>query len=93
MLKNFKWTSILLVVLLMTIPTLASAGALFENSSREKELNFEDQVVEGMNKKPYDYLSTLGGKKKNGQKARLYRKRIHFRKEISQTIEELPLLK
>ncbi len=71
----------------------AHAQSLFGTKERQKDLNFEDQVVEGMNKKPYDYLNLLGNKDGKNQNSRLYEKRTHFKPEVKQTVEELRYFK
>ena len=57
-------------------------------TNRRKSIDFEDEVVEGMNKNPLDSLQHLG---KNDQRnaAHLYRKRTQFKKEIRQTASEI----
>ena len=51
--------------------------------------DFEDDVIEGMNKRPLDSLSTVadGGKKR--RKPHLYRKRVGFRTETQETLKAL----
>lgn len=69
---------------------LASPSAMAEKKSkREKVIDFEDEVVEGMNKRPLDSLNQISEKNKKRKKPHLYRKRAGFRSETAETIEEL----
>ena len=52
---------------------------------REKVIDFEDELVEGMNKRPLDSLSQIGDAARRRKKPHLYRKRIGFRAETLET--------
>ena len=52
-----------------------------QNSNRSKQIDFEDNVVEGMNKNPLDFLEHVSNKDAKGAMA-LYKKRTNFRNEI-----------
>jgi hypothetical protein len=56
-------------------------------SGRGKSLDFEDNVVEGMNRNPLDSLENIS-KKDGRDQSHLYRKRTDFRKEMKSTIQE-----
>jgi hypothetical protein len=55
---------------------------------RSKALDFEDEVVEGMNKNPLDSVEAMA-KRDSRDKARLYRKRPDYRKEMKETVREM----
>jgi len=55
---------------------------------RSKDINFDDELVEGMNQNPFDSLTHLGKKEDRGQ-AHLYRKKASFKREISETAQEM----
>lgn len=56
---------------------------------RMKAIDFEDELVEGMNKRPLDSLSYLGEADKDRKKPHLYRKRAAFRGETNLTLRQL----
>jgi hypothetical protein len=64
--------------------TPANADAV---KKRAKSLEFEDNVVEGMNKNPLDSLQQVG--REDGKShGRLYKKRTDFQNEIRQSVQE-----
>ncbi len=70
----------------LATPTLAAPAI---ESKRQKVIDFEDQLIEGMNKRPLDSLNQLSEKNRRKKKAHLYRKRASFKYEIVQTLNEL----
>lgn len=66
-----------------------AASALAQNTKRSKVIDFDDEVVEGMNRRPLDSLSQISEKDKKRRKAHLYRKRAGFRTETSETLRAL----
>lgn len=69
----------------LAIASLACA-ALASDGKRQKVIDFEDEVVEGMNKRPLDSLNQIGDANKRKKKPHLYRKRSGFRSEIAETL-------
>ena len=65
------------------------AGA---NPQRSRKLDFEDKVVEGVNKKPLDSLNATHDGKGGPDRPHLYRKRVGFESKTGETLKELPLL-
>jgi hypothetical protein len=61
-----------------------SPGAAAEK--RSKVIDFENEVVEGLNKQPLDSLSSLSEAEKRRRKPHLYRKRAGFRSETADTL-------
>ncbi|OFZ54894.1 MAG: hypothetical protein A2428_11760 [Bdellovibrionales bacterium RIFOXYC1_FULL_54_43] len=61
-------------------------------AKRQKVIDFEDEVVEGMNKRPLDSLSHLSEAEKRRRKHHLYRKRGGFRSETAETLRLLRYL-
>lgn len=54
---------------------------------RSGKLEFDDNVVEGMNKNPLDSLQNVG--REDGKShGRLYKKRTDFQSEIRQSVQE-----
>ena len=72
------------VMVVIGSPTLAGAA-----DKRHKAIEFEDEVVEGMNKRPLDYVSEIAEKERNGARTHLYRKRVGFRQETQLTLREM----
>lgn len=61
-----------------------SAGT---GAKRKSSLEFDDNVVEGMNKNPLDSLQNVG--REDGKShGRLYKKRTDFQNEIRQSVQE-----
>ncbi|MGZ3699136.1 MAG: hypothetical protein ACXWPM_01285 [Bdellovibrionota bacterium] len=56
---------------------------------RGKVIDFEDEVVEGMNRKPLDSVSQVSEKDRRHKRPHLYRKRAGFRSETDDTIRTL----
>lgn len=83
-------TKILKVLCFILISALVqSFTSLSCAEDRSQQLDFEDELIEGMNKKPYDHLSQIGQKKKNKEDDHLYWKRAHFHLETNETLQEL----
>jgi hypothetical protein len=59
-------------------------------TKRAKVIDFDDEVVEGLNKKPLDSLSEISERDKRHKKPHLYLKRVGFRPEVSEALKILP---
>jgi hypothetical protein len=73
----------------VAILVLTTGGFAKEGGKRTRVIDFEDEVVEGMNKRPLDSLNTLGDSGKKRRKPHLYRKRVGFRTETQETLRAL----
>lgn len=60
-----------------------------EKNKRSKVIDFEDEVVEGMNRKPLDSLSHISDPNKKKARPHLYKKRVGFRTEIKETLKTM----
>jgi hypothetical protein len=60
-----------------------------DTPSRQKIIDFEGDLVEGVNKRPLDSLSEISEAQKRKRKMHLYRKRKGFRSETLETIREM----
>jgi hypothetical protein len=84
-------------LLLITLTLLHLAGFALappealaaEGGKRQKVIDFEDETIEGLNKRPLDSLSQISEKDKRRRKPHLYRKRGGFRTETSETLRVL----
>lgn len=56
---------------------------------RSKVIDFEDETVEGLNKRPLDSLSQISDRDKKRHRPHLYRKRVGFKTEVAETIHTL----
>ncbi len=64
------------------LPAQVSAA---KGPDRQKVIDFEDEVVEGVNKRPLDSLSQISEEQRR-RKTHLYRKRVGFRSETLETL-------
>jgi hypothetical protein len=55
---------------------------------RSKSLDFDNDVIEGMNKNPLDSLTRVGNQD-DKQQGHLYRRKADFRRETRQTTQEM----
>ena len=60
-----------------------------DDTKRQKVIDFEDEVVEGVNKKPLDSLNQVSDAERRKHKPHLYRKRGGFRTETAETLRAL----
>ena len=82
------WIVVILTLLFIGAAGL-SAGMAAGSEKRMKVIDFEDDVVEGMNKRPLDSLNYLSDQEKDRNRKRLYRKRVGFKTETQETLREL----
>ncbi|HUP56071.1 MAG TPA: hypothetical protein VM598_01370 [Bdellovibrionota bacterium] len=60
-----------------------------DDTKRGKVIDFEDEVVEGVNKRPLDSLNQISEADRKKRKPHLYRKRGGFRSETAETLRAL----
>jgi hypothetical protein len=86
--------TIVILGLALATPAIAGDGRSPDSvqgqnppKKRGKNLEFDDNVVEGMNKNPLDSLQNVG--REDGKThGRLYKKRTDFQNEIRQSVQE-----
>jgi hypothetical protein len=61
----------------------------YATEKRSKVIDFEDEVVEGLNKRPLDSLSQISDRDRKRHRPHLYRKRVGFKTEVAETIHTL----
>jgi len=76
--------------LLMTILLFGAMNSYALDSKRSKSINFEDELVEGINRKPLDSVNQLSEFEAN-QRKHLYRKRAGFVDRDKIVMDELKL--
>jgi predicted HicB family RNase H-like nuclease len=82
---TIKLSLVALIFSLMTI----HAGIAGEKAKGQKVIDFEDEVVEGLNKRPFDSLSQISERNKKRHKPHLYRKRVGFRTETADSLHTM----
>jgi hypothetical protein len=78
--KFFAAVTLLLFTLLV--------HAVHANAGQKSQsvIDFDDETIEGLNKRPLDSLSQVSEKNKRRNKPHLYRKRSSFKSETAETI-------
>ncbi len=80
------------VVIAIAIPSFAEDEGDMPyrplKQSRQKKLEFDDGLVEGINKKPGD-VGSLTIKERNRKKNHLYNRELQFDTEMTQTIKDM----
>ncbi|MCM2278518.1 MAG: hypothetical protein NDJ89_10630 [Oligoflexia bacterium] len=72
-------------ILILSMADL-SAIAAGRDSKRAKVIDFEDEVVEGLNRRPLDSLSQISERDRKRKKPHLYRKRASFKSETRESL-------
>lgn len=80
-----KYLVLLLIAVSLTCVTDLVAGP----TKRQKVIDFEDEVVEALNKRPLDSLNQISERDRKRKKPHLYRKRAGFRTETIEMIHEM----
>ena len=78
--------------MIFAIFILLVTPALAEDSKRSKNINFEDELVEGINRKPLDAFNQISERNKKS-KNHLYKKRSGFSDRDETLLTEMRLLK
>jgi hypothetical protein len=60
-----------------------------DTNKRQKVIDFEDEVVEGLNKRPLDSLNQISEADKRKHKPHLYRKRAGFKSETAESLQQM----
>jgi hypothetical protein len=82
-----KTSSPIKTILAMALMGLALAATSVAKSKSSKVIDFDGDLVEGMNKRPLDSLSHISEHDKKKRKPHLYRKRAGFRTETAETLK------
>ena len=74
-------------VLILMLTLLAHASnANASGPKSQSVIDFDDETIEGLNKRPLDSLSQISDRNKRRNKPHLYRKRSSFKSETGETI-------
>lgn len=75
--------------LICALFSCAQLHAYADDFGRSKVIDFEDSLVEGVNKRPLDSLSQISDQMRKRKRPHLYRKRGGFRFENSESLSEM----
>ena len=85
-----RWTQLRTVVCASLWLTLcATPWNAFAEDDRSQKIDFEDALVEGVNKQPLDSLSQISEKDRKRNEVHLYNKRLGYRTETSELLREM----
>ncbi|MGK5084939.1 hypothetical protein WDW37_16750 [Bdellovibrionota bacterium FG-1] len=82
----FKHLCSLGLILLASALASSTQAAPPAAQQRQSVIDFEDETIEGLNKRPLDSLSQISEKDRRRKKPHLYRKRASFRSETAETL-------
>jgi hypothetical protein len=74
---------------LLSALLLCREVCLGDTVKRQKVIDFEDEVVEGLNKRPLDSLNQISEADRKRHKPHLYRKRAGFRTETAESLQQM----
>jgi hypothetical protein len=80
-----------LLIVYVTACLLAWAPLTHAAEVRKNSLDFEDSIVEGMNKKPLDSLSQINEKDSKKKRSHLYTKKTSLEIEALESASEIGL--
>lgn len=89
---QFLNQSFVRLALIFVIASVVSSSAFAGKSKRQRTIDFDDEVVEGLNKRPLDSLSQISERDRKRHKPHLYHKRVGFRDETRETLHQLRLV-
>ncbi len=78
--------------MIFAVLVFLASPALAEESKRSKNINFEDELVEGINRKPLDAFNQISERNQKS-KNHLYKKRSGFTDRDETLLTEMRLLK
>ena len=87
--KKLSFIHILMGALVLITIFAVGKPSFGSDKKRQKSIDFEDDLVEGMNKRPLDSLNQISERDKKHRKPHLYQKRIGFRDETGEILREL----
>ena len=83
--NDMKSTFLIVLILMELLVTTTAFGV----PRRSKVIEFDDELVEGINGRPLDHLTEIAEKERRRNRAHLYRSRTGFRQETKQTLREM----
>lgn len=87
--RSIAFTFVGLIGFCFALSFLVLSSAHAEGGSRTRVIDFEESVVEGVNKSPLDSFNQISEAEKRRRKIHLYKKRAGFRDETYQTLQEM----
>lgn len=77
------------VAVFFSLLLLSLQAHAIDDTKRAKVIDFEDEVVEGLNKKPLDSVDQISEANRKKHKPHLYRKRGGFRTETAESLRAM----
>lgn len=77
------------LVLILAVFMGSAICVYADDFGRSKVIDFEDSLVEGVNKRPLDSLSQISDQMRKRKRPHLYRKRGGFRTENAESLSEM----
>jgi hypothetical protein len=87
-LSLFSTLSLASLLLALALTSCETWAGNTKKESHQKVIDFEGDLVEGVNKRPWDSLSQISDKNAR-RRSHLYQKRKGFRTENRETLQEL----
>lgn len=87
--KGIMLAGSLPLLAMLSLPALAHAAEHARPAAHAKVIDFDGDLVEGVNKRPLDSLSQISERERARRGRHLYRKRAGFRSETLKTIKDL----
>jgi hypothetical protein len=81
---------IVLLSLLFSLTIQAADPTPPTSSSRSRSIDFDEVIVEGMNKNPFDSLMSIG-KRDAATSGRIYKRKSDFGPDAKRTVREMGL--
>ncbi|MEK6578822.1 MAG: hypothetical protein AABZ55_06315 [Bdellovibrionota bacterium] len=85
--RTIGWIRLILIVWIFLC--IHQPVATLAKEKKEKVIDFEESLVEGMNKKPLDSLNQISEAERRRRRSHLYRKRAGFTTETYETVRTL----
>lgn len=82
------WTGIIAAVIAL-LALVPSAPAKERKGAETQVIDFEDELIEGLNKSPLDSLSQISEQEGKKNRIHLYKKRVGFKSETRESLREL----
>lgn len=84
--RTLPWLALTFFTIITSLPFdgLAAPGG-----KRLKVIDFEEELIEGVNKRPLDQLNSLSDRERRRRRTHLYKKRGGFRTETAATLREM----
>ena len=80
-----------LKILCVFLTFMTSSALAAPSTARLKAIDFDEELVEGLNRRPLDSLQSIHDGRDRKRKTHLYRKRSSFRSELARSVRSAAL--